>query len=66
MTPVQVDWLSLLLGPLVVVTLMLAFFTARSASKRGEPMPRWGKVLQAVGITLAMLVAVANMAWGGS
>ncbi|MDX3226110.1 hypothetical protein [Streptomyces sp. ME19-01-6] len=66
MTPVQVDWLSIVLGPLVLVTLAIAFFTARSASKRGEPMPGWGKVLQAVGITLAMLVAVANMTWGGA
>ncbi|MFI1331113.1 hypothetical protein ACH4U7_13415 [Streptomyces sp. NPDC020845] len=66
MTPVQVDWLSVLLGPIVLVGLALAFFAARSASRRGEPMPGWGKAVQGVAIALAMFVAVANMTWGGS
>ncbi|MDT0545887.1 MULTISPECIES: hypothetical protein [Streptomyces] len=66
MTPVQVDWLSVLLGPIVLVALAFAFFAARSASKRSEPMPGWGKVAQGVAIALAMFVAVANLVWGGS
>ncbi|MGY0059020.1 hypothetical protein ACWY4P_21105 [Streptomyces sp. LZ34] len=66
MTPVQVDWLSLVLGPIVVVTLAIAFFAARSASKRGEPMPGWAKAVQGVGIAGALFVAFINMTGGGS
>ncbi|MER5217780.1 hypothetical protein ABT063_46555 [Streptomyces sp. NPDC002838] len=65
MTPVQVDWLSVLLGPVVIVALVVAFSAARSASKTGEPMPHWGKVVQGVAIALALFVAFMNMAWGG-
>ncbi|MFJ8754924.1 hypothetical protein ACIREO_37290 [Streptomyces sp. NPDC102441] len=61
MTPVQVDWLSVLLGPVVIVALLVAFFAGRSASKAGEPMPGWGKAVQGVAIALALFVAFMNM-----
>ena len=66
MTQVQVNWLSLLLSPIVIVTLVLAFSARRSATKKGEPMPGWGKVTQVVGVTLAMFVALINMVWGAA
>lgn len=66
MTPVQVNWLTLLLAPLAVVGLVVAFTAARSAAKRGEPTPGWGKAVQGVAITLVLLVAFMNMAASGS
>ncbi|MEK8169004.1 hypothetical protein NKH77_01740 [Streptomyces sp. M19] len=49
MTRVQVDWLSLLLSPILVVALMCAFFAARAAKREvsrclaGRRPPRaWG------------------------
>jgi hypothetical protein len=65
MTPVQVDWLSVLLGPIAIVALVLAFSARRSAAKKGEPMPDWGKGVQGVGMALVLFVALINMAWGG-
>lgn len=65
MTPVQVDWLSVLLGPIVIVALVVAFSAGRSASKTGKPMPSWGKAVQGVAMALAIFVAFMNMAWGG-
>ncbi|WP_407565856.1 hypothetical protein [Streptomyces sp. 184] len=65
MTPVQVDWLSLVFGPVVVILLLTAFFTARSAARKGDRVPGWTKAAQNVGIVLAVCVALANMAWGG-
>ena len=65
MTPVQVDWLSVLLGPIVIVALVVAFSAGRSATKTGEPMPSWGKAVQGVAIALVLFVAFINMAWGG-
>ncbi|MFE5816071.1 hypothetical protein [Streptomyces sp. NPDC056479] len=66
MTPVQANWLTLLLAPIAVVGLVVAFTAARSASRRGEPMPGWGKTVQGVAIALVVLVAVMNMASSGS
>lgn len=65
MTPVQVDWLSILFGPIVVVALALAFFARRSTAKSGEPMPDWRKAAQGVGVALALFVAFINVVWGG-
>ncbi|KUL33538.1 hypothetical protein [Streptomyces regalis] len=66
MTPVQVNWLTLVLAPLAVVGLVVAFTAARSAAKKGEPMPGWGKVVQGVAIAFVLLMALMNMAWSGS
>ncbi|MBA6441019.1 MULTISPECIES: hypothetical protein [Streptomyces] len=64
MTPVQVDWLSIVLGPLALVALAFAFSAQRSAVKRGESMPGWGKAAQGVGIAFVLFVALSNMMWG--
>ncbi|MDO0913346.1 hypothetical protein QQM39_21610 [Streptomyces sp. DT2A-34] len=66
MTPVQVNWLTLVLAPLAVVGLVVAFTAARSAAKRGEPMPGWGKAVQGVAIAFVLLVALMNMTASGS
>ncbi|NUP20677.1 MAG: hypothetical protein HOZ81_32280 [Streptomyces sp.] len=66
MTRVQIDWLTLVLAPLAVIGLVVAFTAARSATKRGEPMPGWGKAVQGVSIAFVLLVAVLNMTASGS
>ncbi|MCQ8834823.1 hypothetical protein [Streptomyces malaysiensis] len=65
MTPVQVDWLSIVFGPLALIAFAFAFSAQRSASKRGESMPGWGKTVQGVGMGLVLFVAFSNMVWGG-
>ncbi|MBO3677259.1 hypothetical protein [Streptomyces sp. NEAU-YJ-81] len=64
MTPVQVDWLSIVFAPIGVIALVCAFFARRSSSQRDEPMPAWGKAVQGVGMVLVMCVALTNMMWG--
>lgn len=66
MTPVQINWLTLLFAPIGVVALLVAFSAARSAAKRGEPMPGWGKAVQGVGVAFVLVVAFVNMAWSNS
>jgi hypothetical protein len=61
MTPVQVDWLTLLLAPFAVVGLLVALPAMRSAIKSGKPAPGWAKALQGVGITCALLIALLNV-----
>ncbi|MFF6979172.1 hypothetical protein ACFZAV_15815 [Streptomyces sp. NPDC008343] len=65
MTPVQVNWLTLLFAPIAVIGLVVAFVAARSAAQRGEPAPGWGKAVQGVAIVLVMLVAFMNTAVSG-
>ncbi|WP_328439607.1 hypothetical protein OHA71_25620 [Streptomyces sp. NBC_00444] len=62
MTPVQVDWLTLLLAPFALVGLVVAFPAIRSAIKRGEPAPGWAKGIQGVAVTCALLIALLNVA----
>ncbi|WBB57782.1 hypothetical protein O7599_19040 [Streptomyces sp. WMMC500] len=64
MTPVQVDWLSLVFGPVGIILILAAFFTARSAGRRGDRVPGWAKAAQAMGMVLVLCMALANMAWG--
>ncbi|WP_369170759.1 hypothetical protein AB5J49_24475 [Streptomyces sp. R28] len=66
MTPVQINWLTLILAPLGVIGLLVAFTAARSAAGRGEPMPGWGKAVQGVAIAFVLLVALMNLAASGS
>lgn len=66
MTPVQANWLTLVLAPLAVVGLVVAFVAARSAARRGEPMPGWGKAVQGVAVAFVLLMAVMNMTVSGS
>jgi hypothetical protein len=61
MTPVQVDWLTLLLAPFALVGLVVAFPAIRSAIKRGEPAPGWAKAVQGVAVTCALLIALLNV-----
>ncbi|MEO3849390.1 hypothetical protein ABGB09_17410 [Streptomyces sp. B8F3] len=64
MTPVQVNWLSLVFGPVAVVLLLTALTANRSATRRGDRVPGWAKAAQGVGAVLVLCVAAANMAWG--
>ncbi|MGW6905915.1 hypothetical protein [Streptomyces sp. NPDC054940] len=66
MTQVQVDWLTLLLAPIGVIGLLVAFTARQSASRKGEPMPGWATATQGVAIVFVLLVAVMNMAGSGS
>ncbi|MER5227223.1 hypothetical protein [Streptomyces flaveus] len=61
MTTVQVNWMTLVLSPIVVVGLVVAFFAARSAAKAGEPMPSWGKTVQGMAIAAVMTIAFAQL-----
>lgn len=61
--PVLVDWLILLLAPIGVALIAIAFFAQRSASKAGAPAPVWSKVAQGVGIAVVMLIALIQF-WG--
>ncbi|MGI5215876.1 hypothetical protein [Plantactinospora sp. CA-290183] len=61
LTPVQVDWLTLLLGPIVLISLGLAVFSRRSASNSDAPIPGWGKAAQVVGIVAAMLLLLIQI-----
>jgi hypothetical protein len=64
LTPVQADWLTLLLAPIVFISLGLALFSRRSASKDGAPVPGWGKAAQWVGLAAAILMALVNVIGG--
>ena len=66
MTPVQADWLTLLLAPIGVVGLVVAATARISASRRGEPMPGWANAVQGVSIACVLLIAVMNVAVSGS
>ncbi|GAA2455308.1 hypothetical protein GCM10010191_88050 [Actinomadura vinacea] len=63
--PVLVDWLTLLLGPIVIISLVLSVFAKRSTSSAEAPLPAWGKVAQAVGMISAMLLGLLWILWGG-
>lgn len=65
LTPVQVDWLTLLLAPIVLISLGLAVFSRRSAANNGVPIPGWGKAAQGVGIVAAILLGLMQIIWGG-
>jgi len=64
MTPVQVDWLTLLLCALGLPALLIGFRAGFPAVRRGERMPSWVRATQGVGATLLMAVALINMLWG--
>jgi hypothetical protein len=63
--PVLVDWLTLLLAPIVFISLSFAFAGARSSKATGGPLPGWAKLAQGVGILCALLIALLWMLWGG-
>ncbi|AZQ36131.1 hypothetical protein EJ357_23790 [Streptomyces cyaneochromogenes] len=60
MTPVQVNWLTLLLAPIAVVGLVVALGAKLSSSRRGEPMPGWANAVQGAAIAVVLLVAILN------
>lgn len=65
MTPVQVDWLSVVLGPIALIALVVAVFGRRAAARTDRPTPGWTTGAQLTAVALAVFVAVINMAWGG-
>ncbi|RKN44028.1 hypothetical protein [Streptomyces hoynatensis] len=65
MTPVQVDWLTLLFCALGLPALLIGYSLGRSAVRRGEPMPGRAKATQGVGMALLLSVALMHMLWGG-
>ena len=65
MTQVQVDWLTVVLGPVALVALMIGVGTAWAAAQRSAPVPTGSRVAQVVAVVLALFIAVIHMAWGG-
>jgi hypothetical protein len=61
--PVLVDWLSLLLGPVVIVAAVVALTARRSAVRAGEPVPVRATAANAVAAAGALLLAVLWMVW---
>lgn len=69
MTPVQVDWLSVVLGPVVVITLGLALYARwRKRSAQGpeaaRQLPPWARTLQVVGTVCALFLGFVQIVWG--
>lgn len=63
--PVLVDWLTLILAPLVLIGLGLAFHAARSVrGVVGARVPTWGRVVQGMAITGALFIAFIRILWG--
>lgn len=68
MSPVQVDWLSVVFAPVTIISLGLAFYAARRKSSRdadGARLPTSGRVAQSVGIISALFVGFIHLMWGG-
>lgn len=61
MTQLQAAWLSVVLLPPAVLAVLVATVTRRSATKAGQPVPRWALVLQFTGSVLVMLVGLAHV-----
>jgi hypothetical protein len=57
MTPVQVNWLTLVLAPLAVVGLAVALTAARSAARKGEQPGAGGGIQRGAGDVLARVDA---------
>lgn len=68
MTQVQVDWLSVVLAPVTIISLGLALFAARRRSKDESGrtrLPTWGRVAQSIGVVSALFVGLIQIVWGG-
>lgn len=68
MSPVQVDWLSIGLAPVTIVSLGLAFYAARRKATHnadGARLPTWGRAAQSVGVISALFVGFIHIMWGG-
>lgn len=68
MSPVQVDWLSVVFAPVIMISLGLAFVAARRKSAReegGPRLPTWGRVAQGIGVFSALFVGFIHVLWGG-
>lgn len=57
MNPVLVDWLTLLLAPLGIVSLAVAFPARSRAIRNGTSAPRWSKIAQLAHAFLAIVRA---------
>ncbi|MFE6780288.1 hypothetical protein [Streptomyces sp. NPDC057702] len=64
MTPVQAIWWTLVLAPLGLLAVLVAFFVRRSAVRAGRPVPGWVRVVEVVGVGLVVIVAFVNTAGG--
>lgn len=63
--PVLVDWLTLLLAPIVIVAMGLAVYARLSTRRTGDTdPPRWGRVAQGVGVACALLIGLIQIVWG--
>ncbi|HEY3687371.1 MAG TPA: hypothetical protein VGL93_30320 [Streptosporangiaceae bacterium] len=61
--PVLVDWLSLLLAPVIVIAAVIALTARRAAVRAGEPVPVRANVANAVAAVCALLLAALWMVW---
>lgn len=67
MTQVQVDWLSVVLAPVIIVSLGIALFAMRrkTTNESGRAvLPTWGRVAQTIGVVCALLVGFVQIVWG--
>ncbi|MGH3742557.1 MAG: hypothetical protein ACRDT1_14700 [Micromonosporaceae bacterium] len=63
--PVLVDWMTLLLAAIALVSAVCIVLATRSKSKAGgSSLPVWGKVAQGVAIVAVLIMALLNV-WGG-
>lgn len=56
--PVLVDWLSLLLGPVIIGAAIIAFTASRTAAKAGETVPAKTKAANGVAAACAILLGL--------
>ncbi|MQA97456.1 MAG: hypothetical protein GEV11_23520 [Streptosporangiales bacterium] len=62
--PVLVDWLTLVLAPVGIVFLVVAFRARRTATNAGESMPGWGTAAQVVGMGCLLIMVLLRLVWG--
>jgi hypothetical protein len=65
-TAVLVDWVTVVLGPTVLIALGL---TVRARALKpnivGAQLPRWGRAAQSVAIVSGSLLVLTQTVWGG-
>lgn len=61
--PVLVDWVSVVLCPVIVVAGIAALTARRRAAKAGTGVPGWAKAANGVCVVCALLVGALWMIW---